>query len=254
MNSDILIAASYLPGVTKAQIFGRNAAISNAAETVWTTGGTYAQLTAAVALEAVSGSANDAAAGAGARTIEVDLIDGNYAASTVTVTMNGTTPVAITGTFLAVNGVRVITAGPGGTNAGVIDIRTVSGSVVKGAISATAGSVGKSADFIYTIPANTIGVLCPIRMSTYGATGALMAYLNTYTSAGVLRNIGGAALSLQGIGVEKGDFPLIDFGKGLRLEEKTLIELRVINSTGAGDLFAMADLFLFDRSLQKWVQ
>ncbi len=241
------IALNLVGGVKKIQLIGRNAAISNSAETIWTPSGTYAQLTTAVAMEAVSSSANDAAAGTGARTIEVDLVDGNYVQTTVTVTMNGVTPVAITGTFLAVNGARVITAGSGLTNAGDIDIRVVTGSVVKSRISSAAGSTGISQDFVYTVPANTIALLKPVTLTAQAATGSIFAYVNTYNSSGVFRTVGLSALSLQGVGVQKGDMNPIGFGYGLRIEPRTLIELRAIASAGNGDLMAMADLLLFNQ-------
>lgn len=254
IQNDIILAASCYQGAKKIQLYGHNAAVSNSAETIWTPGATYAQLTTAVAMEAISSSANDAAAGTGARTIEVDLVDGDYVESTVTVTMNGTNAVAITGTYIAVNGIRVITAGSGLTNAGTIDIRTVSGSTVKGRIDTTEQSLGRSSDFIYTIPANCVGVLSPIVVSVSGGGGAITTWLRHYTSAGIISSRGAVAIGLGGVGVQTGLMREINFGRGLRLEEKTLIELRAITSTGAGDLFAMADLYVMNKTYCMWLR
>lgn len=227
---------------------GRNAAISSSAETVWGPGATYARLASAVALEVVSASADDAAAGTGARTVEVDLLDGDYTASTVTVTLNGTTPVAITGTFLAVNGVRVATAGSGLANAGVVSVRTVSGSVVKRQLTAGATmGIGQDADFIYTVPAGYKAILRTVSFSGTGVTGDLTAYVNTHDSGGLLRNIGAGKSSLY-VTAFNGARGEINFGSGVLIQEKTLIELRAIVSAGAGDLVASSELLLFKAS------
>lgn len=54
---NLLATLGAYAGIRRVQLRGRNAAISNAAETVWAAGATYAQLTTAAALEAVSSSA-----------------------------------------------------------------------------------------------------------------------------------------------------------------------------------------------------
>lgn len=250
---NLLATLGAYAGIRRVQLRGRNAAISNSAETIWAAGGTYAQLSTAAALEAVSSSANDASAGTGARTITVELIDGNYAKSTVTVTLNGTTPVAITGTFISVNSVRVATAGSGGTNAGTIDIRTVSGSTVKSSIStgATLG-LGQAADFIYTVPASTYGVLSSIDFSATGVTGDLTVYLNTIDSSGITRNEGAGKSSLY-VTAFNGARGKIFFGNGLVISPRTTIELRAIVSAGAGDLVAMAELLLITQGVNQFV-
>lgn len=234
-DADIFRKSAFgrLYGVRSVILKGRNAAISNSAETIWSPGATYAQLTSAVAFEAVSSSANDAAAGTGARTISVDLIDGNYTASTVTVTLNGATPVAITGTFVACNGIRILTAGSGLVNAGNVDIRTVSGSTVKRRLSSSLA--GSDDNFLYTIPANHIGLLGSVSYSVTGTTDDILVHIRTQDSAGAINVIGQSNLEANGSDV-------IFFGDGVAVAEKTLIEMRAITSAGAGDLIAQAQL------------
>jgi len=114
--------------------FGRNSDIDTAAEeTIWANGGMYTFPTAAQTLDVVSSDANDTSAGTGARTVEIQGLDGSYDAVTETVTMTGTTPATTTATFLRVNRAMVKTAGSGGVNAGAITIdQTTSGiSVVR---------------------------------------------------------------------------------------------------------------------------
>lgn len=243
-----LAALNQYKGIRKIQLRGRNAAVSTSAETVWGPGATYARLSAGTALEVVSGSANDTSAGTGARTIVVEGLDGDYNEFTETVTLNGVSAVALTNTSaVAINNAYVATAGSGLTNAGAIDIRTVAGSTIKRQIStgATLG-LGQAADFLFTIPAGHIGLLKTIEFSATGVTGDLTVYLNSHSASGIIKNEGAGKSSLY-VTAFNGARGKINFGGGLRIEEKTLIELRAIASAGAGDLVATADLFIFDK-------
>lgn len=70
-----------------------------------------------------SSSANDTAAGTGARTVVVTFLDAAFAVHQETVTLNGTTPVNMVATNLAyVESIVVATVGSGGINAGVISL------------------------------------------------------------------------------------------------------------------------------------
>jgi len=75
------------------------------------------------ALNVVSASAADAAAGTGTRTIKVIGLNAAGAYQEETITMNGTTPVVTTTTWLRVWRAFGLTAGSGGTNAGAITIK-----------------------------------------------------------------------------------------------------------------------------------
>lgn len=71
----------------------------------------------------VSTSANDTAAGTGARTVLVTYLDAAFAVHQETVTLNGTTPVNTAGTNIAyVESMKVATVGAGAVNAGVISM------------------------------------------------------------------------------------------------------------------------------------
>lgn len=82
----------------------------------------------AVNMEVVSSSASDTVAGSGARTVTINYLDASYAAQSVTLSMNGTTPVALPGTIMRVNSLRVASSGTfGGSNAGDISVRLAGG-------------------------------------------------------------------------------------------------------------------------------
>ena len=59
----------------------------------------------------MSSSANDTSAGSGARTVLIQGLDANFALQEITVTMNGTTPVAVSGTWMRVFRMYVVTTG-----------------------------------------------------------------------------------------------------------------------------------------------
>lgn len=74
----------------------------------------------AAALDISSSSANDAAAGTGARTVTVYGLDSAGKMQTETIALNGQTAVTTTKTFWRVFGIQVATAGTGRKNAGDI--------------------------------------------------------------------------------------------------------------------------------------
>jgi len=151
------------PGITRIATLGNNPDIDTGTqpEDVWagaalgTVNGVDHRLiprpTSATAMEAVSDSANDAAAGSGARTIVIGYLDSDYTAKTVVVTMNGTTPVPITPTMLRINSVVVVTSGTvGGANAGAIQIRAAGGLGATYAYMQV--GVGLARSSMYTVP------------------------------------------------------------------------------------------------------
>jgi len=65
-----------------------------------------------------STSANDTAAGTGARTVLISYLDTNFHSQTETITLNGTTKVATTNSMYRINTLIVLTAGTTGSNEG----------------------------------------------------------------------------------------------------------------------------------------
>lgn len=239
------IALGREPYIDKVQLAARQGGLSTSATTFWAVSAAYVQLTAAAAMEAVSSSANDAAAGTGARTIRVYGIDGNYDAIIEDVTLNGTTPVALVTSLIAVNKIEVLTAGSGLVNAGTIDVRTVTGSTVKNRINTSPILRGQTCSFLYTIPRKHIGLLSSVKFSSTGNTGDFTVYLLGYDSSGVEKGLGAAACSLSNTGFCEGKGE-IDLGSGLLIPEKTLIELRGVVSAGTPAGYASAELLVID--------
>lgn len=242
-----MMAAGAISGARKIMLRGRNQAISTSDETVWEPGGTYAQLTAHAALEVISSSANDAAAGTGTRTVRVRYIDANYVEQTEIVTLNGTSAVAMAATSsIAVNALESVTTGSNLANVGNIDVRTVAGSVVKSRMATPIASLGSAKQFVYTIPEDHVGILGDVHFSATGVTGDLTCYLLSRDTTGmtVCEGVGKSSLYVTAF---NGAIGKIQNGTGLFIPERTQIELRAVVSAGAGDLVANAELFLFKK-------
>lgn len=122
MNDFLLeVAKGKVPGHSVMRKFGDNSDVGTSYENIWPLGNSPAVLwrTSSAALSVASTSASDAAAGVGARSVEVSGIDGNGAAATVTAILSGTTPVSC-GTWRRVNRIRVASAGTSNANVGNI--------------------------------------------------------------------------------------------------------------------------------------
>lgn len=114
--------------------------------------------------EIVSDNVNDTAAGTGARTVSITTLDGSYAEVTQTITLNGTTAVALTGTHLRINSATVVTAGSGGVNTGLLTIRVSGGGAARAYLSAGDGILNQCK---YTVPA---GHTLDLHTAVFGLT------------------------------------------------------------------------------------
>jgi hypothetical protein len=114
------VALGRRQGSTLWNKFGYNADVDVGTEVIAAFGGSFIPPTTARTLSIVSSDANDTSAGTGARTLTVYGVDANRVAATEVVTMNGTTPVVTSGTWLGVNRIALTTAGTGLVNAGTI--------------------------------------------------------------------------------------------------------------------------------------
>ncbi len=152
-EAELEIAKGNVPGES---IVPLNARILSTAGTLtfddlWSVGGLLSYPTAAESWEIVSDSASDAAAGTGARTVTVNSLDANYVQQSQSVTMNGLTPVALTGTHYRPRSIIVTApAGTGLTNAGTITLRVAGAGAIRDSIIPSV-SVSKSTHI--TVPA-----------------------------------------------------------------------------------------------------
>ena len=145
--------------------FGFNTAVTTS-ETVWSVGGLYTFPAAATVLTAVSDDADDAAGDTGARTVVIEGLNANYKEIVETVTMNGTSAVTTTQSFLRVNKAFVATAGSSATNEGTITIAN-SGPTTLASIAAGAGIAEQC---VYTVPAGKTAYIGSFMLSSYNST------------------------------------------------------------------------------------
>lgn len=90
----------------------------------------------ATSMEIVSSSAADTAAGTGARTVILEVLDADYNRSFPTVVLNGLTPVALPAQVTALNMLSVKTVGSGGSNAGVLTVQDAGAGTARLSVSA----------------------------------------------------------------------------------------------------------------------
>jgi hypothetical protein len=150
----IAIMQGNVTGHTKFELEGYNGNIGTADEEVWqvptATQKLYVWPAAAATVKVKSSSANDTAAGTGARTAQITgLLDG-YIEDTEIVTLNGITNVDSAKAWLRINEVKVLTAGTGGVNAGNITVKDNTDTDILSWI-----EIGENISFqiIYTVPA-----------------------------------------------------------------------------------------------------
>src|ERR1043165_1960875 len=144
------VAPGLIPGCGPATGLGLNpdVDIATGPEDAWEGGSLFNWIITPVQCQIRSTSANDSAAGTGARTIGVATLDSNLAPEFLnargmpesrTLSLNGTTPVQLPAVIGASNGLLVLTAGSGETNDGDIILEDTVGGIVRGIIKAGQG-------------------------------------------------------------------------------------------------------------------
>lgn len=188
--SDTLIdiAKGKVTGDRLVRVVGRRSNIASTEDDVWTGGeaatSPVAQRTlpaSAGTLSIVSTDADDTAAGGGARTVLVVGLSPDWGEIRETVSLNGTTPVSTTLSFLRVNEVRVATAGSTGTNEGEIKVtHSGTGTPLQAHI---LGGAGVAQMASYSVPARVRAIVVrsfadasvedvPVKLYQRSATGA----------------------------------------------------------------------------------
>jgi len=105
--------------------FGYNEDIDVGTEVIASWGGTFTPLTTATTLTISSTSVNDTSGGTGCNSIVIYGIDANRQEAIEVVTMNGTTPIVTTSTWLGINRAAMFLCGSGQINDGTIEIDAV---------------------------------------------------------------------------------------------------------------------------------
>jgi hypothetical protein len=215
--------------------FGINGDVGTSAETVWAQGGTYVYPASATVMKISSSSADDAAAGTGARTISIAGLDANYNEISETVILNGQTEVNTINSYLRIFSMFVVTAGSGATAVGTIYAGT--GTVTSGVPATVYGMIAIGANrtqmAFWTVPAGYTLYLMGVFYSSGNSTA------NAFTNFQLIQRPFGGVFGQQSSTRTpgSGDF-VLDLHTPIAFAEKTDIEVRAIASAGASSVSA----------------
>lgn len=237
-NADFInVSRGLEPGASRLQKNGYNPGIAQTLVTVWNEATTMTFPAAATVMTLSSSSANDTAAGTGARTVTINGLNSSYVTTTEVVTLNGTTGVSTTNSFLRINSLSVATAGSGGSNAGIIYIGT--GVITAGKPATIYGSIAAGVNLsrqaFHTIPSGSTGYLLSLLASTDTAGTQVQVYTRTQTGLFVLNRI------FQ-LGIGAGTVQ--DYQLPLALQAGTDIEARATVASGTAKVAVQLEILV----------
>jgi len=229
------IAKHFVSGVDYISKFGFNPSVGTTEEQIWAESGTvYVLPTTAQTMTVSSANANDTANGTGARTLYVEGLNGNYDNVNETVSLNGQTAVTLSNTYLRILRAYVVSAGSGGTNAGIIYVGY--GTVTTGKPATVqahlAAGMAQALLGLYTIPKGRNGYLLSLNCRSDGK-GEMLVYQ---------RPFGGVFRILQRLQII--DTVDIYFTIPLKFTEKTDIQVRGLAATGKNKMGVSFDMVL----------
>lgn len=164
----INVSRGFIPNASRLQKVGYSAGVTTSLVTVWNEAIAVVFPTVAAVLTVSSSSANDTAAGTGARTVTITGLDASFNQLTEVVTLNGQSAVSTVNLYYRINNISVTTAGSGGVNAGIIYIGT--GIVTAGKpatiYNSMATGFNQSLSAFTTIPVGMTGYLLQVLAST----------------------------------------------------------------------------------------
>ena len=218
--------------------FGFNSDIDDSLETVWAQGGLYSYLTSATVLKISSSSTADTSAGTGARTVQISGLDANYDEISETITLNGQTAVNTTNEYLRVNRAKVLTAGTGVQNAGVIyaGTGTVTTGVPANVYLSIAIGDNQTLMALWTVPKGYTAYLHQVNISMNTEVS------NKFGTVTLVARPNGGVFNVQDKFALSQDIINQSFTYPRKYEEKTDIEVRAIASSSNADLSVSAGL------------
>ena len=220
--------------------FGFNPDIDNSLETVWSEGGLYSYLTSATVLKVSSSSTDDAAAGTGARTVQLYGLDANYNEINEIVTLNGQTAVNSVNSFLRINRMVIRSAGSSGTNAGVAyaGTGTVTSGVPANKYATVAGGDGQSLMALWTVPAGYTAYLYQTDTTVATAQNNKFATISFISRpVGEVFQVKDRFVMSEGVHTQEYAFPI-------KFDEKTDLEFRAIGDSAGANIAISAGMDL----------
>ena len=234
------VAQGQVPGYSSFSVFGYNPDLDQTEESVWPDGGVVPHPTSESQLTIVSTDANDDGdpAGTGARTVYIEGLDEDYEVVSETITMNGTSGVTTTNSYLYVNQFYVVTVGSGEVNAGTITAKV--GATLYDIIAA---GYNNRTTAHYCVPAGYTAYLLEGIFTAgqdSGSTG-VTGYLKQHGPDGVLRV--GAVAAINNGSVK------YDFANPYQVPEKNCIGASAIGSANNNLVSAYFNILLVQNDI-----
>ncbi len=221
-HNDLAISKGESNGYSTLFKYGFNPDINGTEETIWTHGGNIPWPDTAFTAYVVSSSSNDSGGGTGSNTVQVEGLDADYNIKSVSVTLNGTTPVEVSGTWIRINRSFVTLAGTGGTSAGTILIQNSDASVVY----ADLGAGNQTQLAAYTVPAGYTLYLDDVNFT------AALSQSNKYVQVSLhTRAFGSNVFRTRFINVIQSNQLISKYEYPQKFEAKTDMECRAFSNT-----------------------
>lgn len=236
------VAEGQIPYHSAVTVFGYNPDVDTAEESVWSNGGVVPHPVSTAILTLSSTSANDTAAGTGARTVYIAGVDGNYTVVSETVTLNGVTAVSTTNSYLAINQLYIVTAGSGLANDGQISAGTgaVTGGIPAVIYDLIAAGYNQRTTGHYTVPAGHTAYMSQGVFTAGQVSGStsITGFLKTTNSSQI--QYVAAVVTLNNGSVQ------YDFDPPLLIPEKTCVGASAIGRSNNNSVSSMFNLILVE--------
>ena len=225
------IAEGNVSGHTAIDVNGYAPSLSNTVyDTIWNVGGQLTYLTAAEILKVSSDDVNDTSAGTGARTIVISGLDGSYNEISETITMNGTTVVSTSNSYLRLFEACVDTVGSDTSQTNIGNI-TIENNAQTSTLSIIKVGIGCTGNVFWTVPAGKT-----LYMAAYYFAAMKSKDLDLRIFK---REFGKAFLSTRAISIKDNPF-LHTKRMPIKFPEKTDIEFRGLAKDISGGGFVSA--------------
>jgi len=234
IGEGIHIARGAMAETSHINKFGYNASVGTGFEVVADLGTNYLPTSAGV-VSIVSTDANDDDGDTGARTVEIQGLDADYNELSETVTMNGTSAVTTTASFLRVFRMKVLTAGSSQVNEG--NLTASIGGTDIAIIHSDNG--GQTLMAVYTIPAGKKGYLLKFQ-------GSISKNQEAVYQLRIKNGTSDAAWQMKG---QWGTFAqpvTYDYPVPIEIPEKTDIQVQA-KAGATSEIGAIFDLVLVDQ-------
>ena len=225
-NFNLRAATNNVNGVANETKYAINASIGGTTEDIWQAGGILQFLSSSEIMHIFSTSADDNGnpEGTGAHTITIFGVDSNYNVINETVTLNGTSLVLTTNSFLRINRMRVNTVGSGGANAGDITALAPIAATLQAQISVGSGSTFKSQ---YTVPDGYTAFLTSLTIGTDNNDRTLMDFQT--------RTENGPWITIYHLNINDNTFEQI-FTIPIKITNKSDIRAQAVQLGGTGNI------------------